>query len=45
MDDPRIGDIIQNVNGTIDERMAPGSVVIVGFPFDEGVRRNGGKRR
>ncbi|KAI9142830.1 putative arginase [Paraphysoderma sedebokerense] len=34
-DDPRLGDII--IPG------AEGEVVLVGFPYDEGVRRNGGR--
>lgn len=34
-DDPRMGDILQSGDG--------GIVVLLGFPFDEGVHRNGGR--
>ncbi len=34
-DDPRTGDIISNGEA--------GDVVLLGFPYDEGVRRNGGR--
>jgi len=39
-DDPRLGSIIEyNVNAAL----TPGRPVIIGFPQDEGVRRNGGR--
>jgi len=41
-DDPRLGEIIERWGGTL-EALRPGRAVIVGFPQDEGVRRNGGR--
>lgn len=38
MDDPRIGDLIKQQEPAADPRM-----VLIGFPSDEGVRRNGGR--
>ncbi len=38
-DDPRLGHLLGTVATPADAR-----VVIVGFPVDEGVRRNGGRR-
>jgi formiminoglutamase len=41
MNDPRIGESIVNV--TVDNIGDDTDIVIVGFPFDEGVSRNGGR--
>src|SRR5256885_8417275 len=43
-DDPRLGEIIETWDGTL-EALRPGRPVLVGFPQDEGVRRNGGRPR
>jgi len=39
--DPRMGDFLTTSDAVTGEN--EGDVVIVGFPFDEGVRRNGGR--
>jgi formiminoglutamase len=41
-DDPRLGDIAEFWRGD-EAALRPGRVAIVGFPQDEGVRRNGGR--
>jgi formiminoglutamase len=41
-DDPRLGEVIEFWDGTL-EALRPGRAVIVGFPQDEGVRRNRGR--
>src|SRR5712692_1763719 len=41
-DDPRLGEIIEFWQGD-RAVVAPGRAVLVGFPQDEGVRRNGGR--
>src|SRR5262249_30681626 len=41
-DDPRLGEIVEFWNGDV-AALKPGRAVIVGFPQDEGVRRNGGR--
>jgi len=41
-DDPRLGDIIEYWQGNL-AALRPGRAVLVGFPQDEGVRRNGGR--
>ena len=41
-DDPRLGDIVEFWNGD-SATITPGRAVLVGFPQDEGVRRNGGR--
>jgi formiminoglutamase len=41
-DDPRLGDVLERWAGQA-EALRPGQPVIVGFPQDEGVRRNGGR--
>src|SRR5438105_3717383 len=41
-DDPRLGDIIEAWDGDAAALLA-GRAVLVGFPQDEGVRRNGGR--
>src|SRR5262245_14263877 len=41
-DDPRLGDIVQLWRGDADA-LRPGRAVLVGFPQDEGVRRNRGR--
>lgn len=41
-DDPRLGEIIEKWNGDI-AALTPGRGVLVGFPQDEGVRRNQGR--
>src|SRR5947209_5710746 len=41
-DDPRLGDRIVSWHGDISA-LAHGRAVIVGFPQDEGVRRNAGR--
>src|SRR6516162_10042948 len=41
-DDPRLGEVIEFWDGTL-EPLRPGRAVIVGFPQDEGVRRNRGR--
>jgi formiminoglutamase len=41
-DDPRLGDIIERWDGSA-AALRLGRAVIVGFPQDEGVRRNGGR--
>jgi formiminoglutamase len=41
-DDPRMGEVIEFWNGDM-AALRPGRAVIVGFPEDEGVRRNGGR--
>ena len=41
-DDPRIGDIVEYWRGDVP-RLKPGQAVLVGFPQDEGVRRNQGR--
>ena len=44
-DDPKLGEWIVRVeiDGTTKEELAGFQVVLVGFPHDEGVRRNGGR--
>ncbi len=41
-DDPRLGDVAEFWRGD-EAPLRPGRVAIVGFPQDEGVRRNGGR--
>jgi formiminoglutamase len=41
-DDPRLAEIIQRWDGRADA-LTPGRAVLVGFPQDEGVRRNHGR--
>ena len=41
-DDPRLGEIVEVWDGNLDA-MRPGRAVLIGFPQDEGVRRNGGR--
>jgi formiminoglutamase len=41
-DDPRLGEVIERWNGD-PAALRPGRAVLVGFPQDEGVRRNGGR--
>src|SRR5690242_7500160 len=41
-DDPRLGEVIERWRGD-PEALQPGRAVLVGFPQDEGVRRNGGR--
>jgi formiminoglutamase len=41
-DDPRLGDIIEPWEGTM-AALRPGRAVLIGFPQDEGVRRNLGR--
>src|SRR5882672_2507574 len=41
-DDPRIGDIVEYWRGDAP-KLKPGQAVLVGFPQDEGVRRNQGR--
>src|SRR5262249_52772812 len=41
-DDPRVGDMIEFWHGD-RAALAPGRAVLIGFPQDEGVRRNGGR--
>lgn len=41
-DDPRLGDVIESWPGD-RAALAPGRAVLIGFPQDEGVRRNGGR--
>src|SRR5436305_1094143 len=41
-DDPRLGEIIETWDG-VESAFRRGRAVIVGFPQDEGVRRNGGR--
>jgi formiminoglutamase len=41
-DDPRLGQIVEFWNGD-PAALTPGRAVLVGFPQDEGVRRNGGR--
>jgi len=41
-DDPRLGEVIEFWKGDA-AALKPGRAVIVGFPQDEGVRRNGGR--
>src|SRR5216684_4210530 len=41
-DDPRLGEIIEFWQGD-HAALAPGRAVLIGFPQDEGVRRNGGR--
>jgi formiminoglutamase len=41
-DDPRLGEVVQRwTGGSVD--LCPGQPVLLGFPCDEGVRRNGGR--
>src|SRR5437879_6193395 len=40
-DDPRLGQVIESWNGD-PEAFRPGRAILVGFPQEEGVRRNGG---
>jgi formiminoglutamase len=42
MEDPRLGDIIKPLT-TLFTAPFKGDIVILGFPFDEGVKRNGGR--
>jgi formiminoglutamase len=41
-DDPRLGEVIERWDGNL-AALRPGRAVIVGYPQDEGVRRNGGR--
>src|SRR5438309_3423471 len=41
-DDPRLGEITEFWQGG-DVALAPGRAVLIGFPQDQGVRRNGGR--
>jgi formiminoglutamase len=41
-DDPRLGEIVEFWRGDA-AALTPGRAVIIGFPQDEGVRRNGGR--
>jgi formiminoglutamase len=41
-DDPRLGEIVEFWNGDW-AALRPGRAVLIGFPQDEGVRRNGGR--
>src|SRR5439155_21579169 len=41
-DDPRLSEIIEFWQGD-HAALAPGRAVLIGFPQDEGVRRNGGR--
>jgi formiminoglutamase len=41
-DDPRLGEVIEPWRGD-PAALAPGRAVLLGFPQDEGVRRNGGR--
>jgi formiminoglutamase len=41
-DDPRLGEIIEYWQGDT-AALVPGRAVLIGFPQDEGVRRNGGR--
>jgi formiminoglutamase len=41
-DDPRLADIVENWRGD-EPKLRPGQAVLVGFPQDEGVRRNHGR--
>src|SRR5262245_38767570 len=41
-DEPRLGEIIEPWRGNLDARR-PGRAVLIGFPQDEGVRRNQGQ--
>src|SRR5689334_8047187 len=41
-DDPRLGEVIETWDGSLDA-LRPGRPVLIGFPQDEGVRRNGGR--
>src|SRR5689334_9411352 len=44
-DDPRLGDVVEQLRGP--ERLASGAgaadIALVGFPYDEGTARNGGR--
>jgi formiminoglutamase len=42
-DDPRLAEIIESWNGR-GAALGPGRAVLVGFPQDEGIRRNHGRR-
>jgi formiminoglutamase len=42
-DDPRLGEVVEFWNGDL-AALRPGRAVLVGFPIDEGVRRNGGRQ-
>jgi len=41
-DDPRLGSIIQTLEAPTDD-FPENSIVLVGFPYDEGTVRNGGR--
>jgi formiminoglutamase len=41
-DDPRLGEVVEFWRGEPDA-LRPGRAVLIGFPQDEGVRRNGGR--
>jgi formiminoglutamase len=41
-DDPRLGEIVEFWDGDL-AALKPGRAVLIGFPQDEGVRRNGGR--
>lgn len=45
LEDPRLGDIIQFTNSSsqLPSLQNKYGVALVGFPFDEGVKRNGGR--
>jgi formiminoglutamase len=42
-DDPRLGEVAEFWDGTQTPALSRGQAVVVGFPQDEGVRRNGGR--
>src|SRR5213592_1976392 len=41
-DDTRLGEVIESWQGDL-AALAPGRAVLIGFPQDEGIRRNGGR--
>jgi formiminoglutamase len=43
LDDPRLGEVAAFWDGAGEPRLHPGRPVLIGFPQDEGVRRNGGR--
>jgi len=42
-DDPRLGETATFWDGAAEPQLQPGRPVLIGFPQDEGVRRNGGR--
>ncbi len=42
-DDPRLGEVAAFWDGTESPVLGRGQAVVIGFPVDEGVRRNGGR--